>query len=264
MSILIPKLSTTLSNAINSVQEKIVKTQAELATGISSNLSAASASVVVSLKSDISTWDTRKTGLQTANDLVGVTQTGLASISTILYQMINMVNSADVDSGNAATYGNSYRSLALQIKSIASSSWINGQTLLGDASGITIYPALSASISSDIAGYDFTSVGTALAADYDLTSSALRDSKSDDLYAYIDDVTAMQSSMSAYSEAIDANVTAATGFSSGLSAYIDDLQNVDSTALQAKLQGYNNQQSIDYYLVGQLNAAAAEELRIFR
>ena len=264
MSILIPRLSPILSNAINSVQEKIVKTQTELATGVNPNLSAANASVILSLSSDISTWDTRTTGLKTANDLVGITQIGLASISSILYQMLNLVNSAVADSTNASTYGSSYQSLGLQIKSIASSSLINGQTLLGSSPGITIYPALSSSFSSSIAGYDFATLGTSLAADYDLSTTVLTTAKLANLNTYIDQVSALQSTMSAYSGAIKANITAATGFSSGLSAYIDDLQNVDATALQAQLQVQNNQLSIDYYLVGQLNAAAAEELRIFR
>jgi hypothetical protein len=42
------------------------------------------------------------------------------------------------------------------------------------------------------------------------------------------------------------------------------MQAVDSTALQAKLQGLNNQQSIDYYLVSQMNTAAQAALTIFR
>jgi flagellin-like hook-associated protein FlgL len=266
MSALIPRLSPILSNAINSVQEKIVKTQTELATGVNPNLSAANASVILSLSSDISTWDTRTTGLKTANDLVGVTQTGLASISSILYQMLNLVNSAVADPTNASTYGSSYQSLGLQIKSIASSSLINGQTLLGLSPGITIYPALSTNISSSIAGYDFTTLGTSLAADHDLSAGASvsTSTKITNLNTYIDQVSAMQSSMSAYSGAIKANITATMSFSSGLSDYIDDLQNVVATALQAQLQVHNNQLSIDYYLVGQLNAAAAEELRIFR
>jgi flagellin-like hook-associated protein FlgL len=266
MSTLIPRLSPILSNAVNSVQEKIVKTQTELATGINPNLSAASASVILSLSSDISTWNTRTTGLKTANELVGVTQTGLASISSILYQMLNLVNSAVADPDNATTYGSSYQSLGLQIKSIASSSLISGQTLLGLNPGIIIYPALSSNISSSIAGYDFTTLGTLLAADHDLSGSAAisTTTKLTHLNTYIDQVSALQSSMSAYSGAIEASITAAGGFSSGLNAYIDDLQNIDATALQGQLQVYNNQLSIDYYLVGQLNAAAAEELRIFR
>jgi hypothetical protein len=45
---------------------------------------------------------------------------------------------------------------------------------------------------------------------------------------------------------------------------IDSIQNVDQTAMQAQLQQLNNQQSIDYYLISQMNQAAAAALTIFR
>jgi hypothetical protein len=50
----------------------------------------------------------------------------------------------------------------------------------------------------------------------------------------------------------------------GLQNTVDTLQNIDATAMQARLQQLNNQQSIDYYLVSQMNTEAAAILSIFR
>ena len=74
----------------------------------------------------------------------------------------------------------------------------------------------------------------------------------------------MQTSLSAYSNLLTATATAANSTANGLNSYISDLHGIDTTALQNNLQTYNNQLSIDYYLVGQMNAAASDELRIFR
>jgi hypothetical protein len=45
---------------------------------------------------------------------------------------------------------------------------------------------------------------------------------------------------------------------------IDAIANIDPTALQAKLQEFNTQQSVDYYLVSQMNTEAAAILSVFR
>jgi flagellin-like hook-associated protein FlgL len=58
--------------------------------------------------------------------------------------------------------------------------------------------------------------------------------------------------------------TAALTLANNLQSTVDSIQNIDETALQAKLQQLNNQQSIDYYLISQMNTAAAAVLTIFR
>jgi hypothetical protein len=50
----------------------------------------------------------------------------------------------------------------------------------------------------------------------------------------------------------------------GLSNTVAQIENIDATAMQARLQQLNNQQSIDYYLVSQMNTASAAVLAIFR
>jgi hypothetical protein len=61
-----------------------------------------------------------------------------------------------------------------------------------------------------------------------------------------------------------ADQSAVTSLGTNLQSTINSLQAVDQTALQAQLQQLNNQQSVDYYLVSQMNTAAQAVLSIFR
>lgn len=269
MSILIPKLSPILANAINTVQENITKTQTKLATGLDPDISASNSSVILSLTSDIKTWNTRASNLKLVDNIVSVAQTGLTSISTLLYQMKNIATVAQTTTGTSdlASLSATYLSLATQIQSTANSASVNGSNLLNTSSGITIYPALSSSTTSTIYGYNFATIGTNLATSYSFPtgdSGANAAAKVTLLSGHITTLSTVQTTLSAYSGLLAAASTAASSTADSLNSYISDLHGIDSTALQSSLQTYNSQLSIDYYLVGQMNAAAAEELRIFR
>ena len=73
-----------------------------------------------------------------------------------------------------------------------------------------------------------------------------------------------QSSLSASSTGLTAKTSAVSALQQGLQNTVDTIQNIDATAMQARLQQLNNQQSIDYYLVSQMNTEAAAILSIFR
>ena len=61
-----------------------------------------------------------------------------------------------------------------------------------------------------------------------------------------------------------ADLASVTSLGSNLTATINSLQAVYQTAAQAELQQLNNQQSVDYYLVSQMNTEAAAILTLFR
>jgi flagellin-like hook-associated protein FlgL len=77
-------------------------------------------------------------------------------------------------------------------------------------------------------------------------------------------VSTAQSTVAATQVGLNAQSSASASLATNLQATVDSMQAVDSTALQAKLQSLNNQQSIDYYLVSQMNTAAQAALTIFR
>ena len=77
-------------------------------------------------------------------------------------------------------------------------------------------------------------------------------------------VSTGQSTLSASATGLSAENSNAQALQTGLSNTVAQIQNIDATAMQAKLQQLNNQQSIDYYLVSQMNTEAAAILSIFR
>jgi flagellin-like hook-associated protein FlgL len=77
-------------------------------------------------------------------------------------------------------------------------------------------------------------------------------------------VSTGQSTLSAAATGLTAQAKANNALKTGLTDTVNSIQNIDATAMQAKLQQLNNQQSIDYYLVSQMNTEAAAILSIFR
>jgi flagellin-like hook-associated protein FlgL len=275
VSSLISKLSPTLSNAINTVQSKVATVQTTLATNVNPDLSAASASAILTLTSDLSTWNTRSTNLKTVKDIVDVAQTGLTSISSLMYQMKTLANLADSLDATSSTYDTelnslwaSYITLANQITNTASSAYINSNSNnLLTSDEITIYPALSSDTNSNIyLTNNYEIIGNAFSGhswtvgDTDYLSPG---DTYDELTTYISKLSADQSALTGYGTLLSSAISNITGIESGINSYISNLQDIDTTALQADLQSYNNQLSIDYYLVGQMNAAASSELAIF-
>jgi hypothetical protein len=55
-----------------------------------------------------------------------------------------------------------------------------------------------------------------------------------------------------------------TAIGAQLQNSIDSIQKPDQAKMQMQLADLNNQQSIDYYLISQLNKAASDALTIFR
>jgi hypothetical protein len=82
--------------------------------------------------------------------------------------------------------------------------------------------------------------------------------------AQIDTVSTAQASLAAASAGLDAQLKNATNIKNGMQKTVDAISNINPTALQATLQQLNTQQSVDYYLVSQMNTAAAAILSIFR
>ena len=80
----------------------------------------------------------------------------------------------------------------------------------------------------------------------------------------IDTVSTAQASLAAATAGIQAQLKNATNIKNGMQKTIDAIANIDPTALQAQLQQFNTQQSVDYYLVSQMNTEAAAILSIFR
>jgi flagellin-like hook-associated protein FlgL len=138
------------------------------------------------------------------------------------------------------------------------------QTTLGSYSGTLASGYVSGANSGPTLGFTYST----MAAVSTLTSSATKVSYADYatqiLTAKLSTVSTGQSSLSASATGLKAQNSNAQALQTGLSNTVAQIQNIDATAMQAKLQQLNNQQSIDYYLVSQMNTEAAAILSIFR
>ena len=109
----------------------------------------------------------------------------------------------------------------------------------------------------------FTATGTNV-----VTSSfakvSLADYATQILTTQLTTISTGQSSLSASATGLKAQDSNAQALETGLENTVAQIQNIDATAMQAKLQQLNNQQSIAYYLVSQMNTEAAAILSIFR
>ena len=136
-------------------------------------------------------------------------------------------------------------------------------TSYGAYSGTLVGYSTSSTAASGVATFTFSTTGTNV-----ITGSASQVSKADYatqiLTAQLTTISTGQSSLSASATGLKAQNSNAQALQTGLSNTVAQIQNIDATAMQARLQQLNNQQSIDYYLVSQMNTEAAAILSIFR
>ncbi|MEA9599087.1 hypothetical protein VC178_04210 [Polynucleobacter sp. AP-Sanab-80-C2] len=126
----------------------------------------------------------------------------------------------------------------------------------------SLYSAASAGTGQMNLSYLTSGVQTAVATNDNGVSNAATAIKS--IATQLQTVSTGQSTLAAAATGLKAQSSANTALKTGLTDTVNSIQNIDATAMQAKLQQLNNQQSIDYYLVSQMNTEAAAILSIFR
>ena len=84
------------------------------------------------------------------------------------------------------------------------------------------------------------------------------------LQTALDKVSTYQSSIAADQQALTAVDTQDANISQNLQSTIDSIQKPDAADLQIQLQNFNNAQSMNYYLINQMNQEAQGVLTIFR
>jgi len=262
-------LSSKLASSINDVQADIVATQEQLLSG-KKTLTPGINGVVTRLTSQASAYQIVVQNITAASNAVNVAQSGLTSISEIISQMKNLASQASsvgMSDSDRQSLNTTFANLAGQVANLGVSANFNGNNLLDPTT------AASLQVSTDITGananptvinaIDVPAFATTLQG---LNINTVADAQASitALQTQLDAVSTAQSSLSASSVALKAQSKNASALSDGLTQVVGSVQNIDSTLLQAQLQQFNNQQSIDYYLVSQMNQAAAAALTIFR
>jgi len=261
-------LTSLLDQSVNSVQAQIATTQNQLATGVKQT-NPAIQGIVTRLSANISQYSSIGTNITAAQNVVAVGQTSLTSITSLINQMQQLATQAasgGLSTTDLGSLNTTFTALASQISAAVSNATINGTSVLQTGGGLTVQigltTAASATASLATQGLDtaVVSIATALTISTGTAASAAITS----LTALLSTVSTSQSNLNAYSVALSADQSAVTSLGTNLQNTVNSLQAVDQTALQAQLQQLNNQQSVDYYLVSQMNTAAQAVLTLFR
>ena len=261
----ITDMSTTLSQGVKLVEKEINEVSTALATG-RAPLNPGNSSEVTRLSSSVNKYKTTEHSLGQVQNVINVAQTGLVSAVDLLQQMESLANQAasgTLSTTDMAAINTTFTQLASQIKNIGENADVNGQNLLNNSAGFSVMSGITTSSLITIAGLDLTKIA-ATCTGLSITSVGGAYSAITSLSSQLSLISSGQSTFSAATVGIKAYVEEANALSTGLQATIDSIYNIDPTALQSRLQQLNNQQSIDYYLVTQMNQEAAAVLTIFR
>jgi flagellin len=274
-------LASTLSAGVASVQKDIVDVQTQLASG-KKTLNSAEIGIVTRLSAQVSGYQGVTQNIKSGLDTLSVSATALTSVTSILSQMKDIATqsaNAGLTTGDRTALNSTFVQLKAQITSLLEGATVNGTNIVATSSAATIAAGASTgvvNVQTGITSGDVSSIGLASSLSVlsmgspSFVSAITVDSASnagtaiDSLTSALGTVSTAQSILSAQTTSLNAKTDAANSMATNLQSTVDSIQNIDSTALQAKLQSLNNQQSIDYYLISQMNTAASAMLTIFR
>jgi flagellin-like hook-associated protein FlgL len=248
----------------------------KVTTGISGNTNTASSTTGVA-GVDIPSLATTLAALSIAN---GVSSTGTVGTQTVAITTTGTSTVAEVDkvtfssmsSGDSVTVGGLTFTANQALLGTQVQTAFYGLSVGATSGSATSYGAYSGTLlkfnvtgTSGEASLTFSATAagaTSIVATGTKVTNA--DYATQILTAQLTTVSTGQSSLSASSTGLKAQSSNAQALQTGLGNTVAQIQNIDATAMQAKLQQLNNQQSIDYYLVSQMNTEAAAILSIFR
>jgi flagellin-like hook-associated protein FlgL len=245
-------------------------------TGISGNSNTATSTTGVA-GVDIPSLATTLAALSIAS---GSSSTGTVTAPTITATTSGTVAVCEVDTaefssmsaGDSVTVGGLTFTSNQTLTSVQASAAFAGlsagavtgaSTSLGAYSGTLTGYSTSSTAAAGKATFTFSTTGTNVITG-SVSKVSLADYATQILTAQLTTLSTGQSSLSASATGLKAQDSNAQALETGLENTVAQIQNIDATAMQAKLQQLNNQQSIAYYLVSQMNTEAAAILSIFR
>jgi flagellin-like hook-associated protein FlgL len=261
-------LAPTLTSSINTVQKGIADTQTQLASG-TKNLNAAEVGIVTRLSAQAAGYKSASQNITAGINVINVASTALNSISTILSQANDIATqaaNAGLQASDRTALNTTFTQLLTQVTSLIANASVNGDNVLSPGfSNLTVQSGITGTAASQTTinnfGITLTSLGiNASAVDTQSNAQTAIDAVTVALYI----ISKNQSNLLASKTGLEASAEATLSLSTNLQATVNSIQSVDQVALQAKLQQLNNQQAIDYYLISQMNTAAASALSIFR
>jgi len=206
-------------------------------------------------------------------------QTGLTNTDTTT---ISGVNSTAADLIPAGTNGSSNAVAAAAAIAASNATAVTANAAVASAAGLAAGPvgtaanAAAAAASNAAAITANTAVANAagaiaggaatatVAGALDISTTASAAAAITALSLALNTVSTNQSSVAADQLALTTVDSTDASISQNLQNTIDSIQKPDAAALQIQLQNANNQQSMNYYLINQMNTEASAVLTIFR
>jgi len=226
--------------------------------------------VVTRLTSQVKSFEAAASNISKAKNVLNVAATGLTSIASLLTQMQALANQA-----NDATMGDSdklklqqtFTALLTQVNATANGAKVDGVGLIGagGTGGVTnlnIQTGLTSADTTEIQAQSSDATGLSITG-LSITGSGAGAAMTA-LASALSTISGAQSSIAANQLTLDTVAAQDASISTNVQNAIDSIQKPDAAALQMQLQNANNQQSMNYYLINQMNQEAQAVLTIFR
>lgn len=258
--------SAIVLNSVNDTQNTTNTLQQVLATN-KKVLNPAQQGIVTRLSSQVNGFAAAQTNIAKYQNVLGVTATGLTSIANLITQLQTIANSSNdpsVTTATAATNQKTFAALIKQIDSLSKSSQIDGVGLMGTAStDIAVQSGLSATDTTTLSAVPSDS--TTLAIDtLDVSTQAGAATAIAALSTALGTVAASQASIASNQLSLTNTAALDTSISQSLTNTIDNIQQPNAQELQQQLTKLSTQQSINYWLLNQMNQQSQNVLTLFR
>lgn len=261
--------SNAASNILGSLGDNsslITSIQTQLSTN-QKILDPAQQGVVTRLGSQVASFNAAHDNITKAQNVLSVASTGLQSIASLITQMqglANEANSPTMIDDDRAKLNSTFRDLLTQLTNTAESTQIDGTGLLGaSATNLAIQTGVDTTDSTTIHAQS-ADAATLNIDNSDISTVSGAATAIAALKAALSTVSASQSGIAADQVSLSSKDTLNSAISSNLQDTIDSIQKPDAAQLQMDLQNANNQQSMNYYLINQMNQEAQSVLTIFR
>lgn len=257
-------MSSVLTSSIDRTKTATNDIQKQLSSG-KRNLDAGEQGVVTRLSAQVKGFGASANNISKSQNIINVAQTGLTSIASILTQMKDLASKANDSTLSAADkskLNQTFKSLASQVDDLAKSAAVDGVSLLSStATDMKVQTGLESTDQATVKAQKVD--GTTLAiATLDLTTGAAAAITA--VAAALDTVSASQSSLAADKIGLQSRSATIGSVIENLNNTIDTIQKPNMEQLQTQLNDLNNQQSINYYLINQMNQQSQAMLSIFR
>jgi len=261
----------SISNNIQNVTNQINSVQQQLTTGVA-KLDPGQQALATQLSTSVNLLNQMTTNSGSVINAINVGVTGLSSISSVMQQMATLAAEAAAgpSTSELTALNASFSQLAGQISSLGiAANYQNKNFIYSTSAAAPVKLAIGLSstltnntltISSPTSVSSFTTAFQALS----LTTTTGANAALTAVNNAISTIGSAQSALNADLTVVNAALSETGAVTTNTQNSLDSLQQVNSTALQSQLQDLNNQQSIDYYLVTQLNQESAAKLVVFR